>query len=99
MKIWPWSRFRYQSDIIKSLVFRNCELTRELMSLRMELANERQLKAMYKSVFALKCNEVEYYLNMLALSPHERKRRRVQLRRSALVWHDWTEALVKDELE
>lgn len=99
MKIWPWSRFRYQSDIIKSLVERNCEFTRELMSLRMELANERSAKNMFKSVYALKCLEIEHLLNATALSPHQRKRRRVKLRRAALLWHEWTEDLIRDELK
>ena len=91
LNIWPWSRIRELENELGSSA-KHC---RNLRGILRDLQHENRyyLKIIrnLKLSLALKITECEQLMNALALSPKERKRRRVKIRRGALLWHKFTE--------
>jgi len=89
--IWPWSRIRELENELGNCT-KHC---RYLQGIRRDLQRENRHYLNFirnlRLSLALKITECEQLMNSLALSPKERKRRRVKIRRGALLWHKFTE--------
>lgn len=84
LNIWPWSKIRELEEMNIDLL----EGGRRLVRMKNEALQEC---LRLKNAYALKCVECDNLLKTMALSAKERKRRRVKIRRAALLWHEWTE--------
>lgn len=91
LNIWPWSRIRELENELGNSA-KHCRYLQGILR-DVQRDNRKYMKAVrdLSLSLALKITECEQLMNALALSPKQRKRRRVKLRRSALLWHKFTE--------
>ncbi|MBO5492218.1 MAG: hypothetical protein J6H20_07840 [Pyramidobacter sp.] len=91
LNIWPWSRIRELENELGNCA-KHCRYLQSVVrDLQREERKNLQCLRDLKLSLALKITECEQLMNALALSPKERKRRRVKIRRGALLWHIFTE--------